>query len=74
MTAAERRACRVVAMLSGGLDSTTLAYLLDAYGFEPYRLPFPYGQRHERELLATRTVAERLHFAEHRIVTIDLAQ
>ncbi len=65
---------RVVILLSGGLDSTTLAYLLAAYGFQLYGLSFRYGQRHERELEAARAVAERLGFVEHRIVTLDLAQ
>lgn len=65
---------RAVILLSGGLDSTTLAYLLAAYGFQLYGLSFRYGQRHERELEAARAVAERLGFVEHRIVTLDLAQ
>jgi len=65
---------RAVILLSGGLDSTTLAYLLHAYGFQLYGLSFRYGQRHERELLAAQAVAQRLGFAEHRIVTLDLAQ
>ncbi len=68
------RVYRAVVLLSGGLDSTTLAYLLDAYGFQLYALSFRYGQRHERELAAARAVARRLDVAEHRIVTVDLAQ
>ncbi|MBO9385554.1 MAG: 7-cyano-7-deazaguanine synthase QueC [Thermomicrobium sp.] len=69
-----KRSQRAVVLLSGGLDSTTLAYLLDAYGFVLYGLSFRYGQRHERELEAARAIAEKLRFAEHRVVTIDLAQ
>ncbi len=68
------RVYRAVVLLSGGLDSTTLAYLLDAYGFQLYALSFRYGQRHERELAAARAVAQRLNVVEHRLVTVDLAQ
>ncbi|MDW8060924.1 MAG: 7-cyano-7-deazaguanine synthase QueC [Thermomicrobium sp.] len=65
---------RAVVLLSGGLDSTTLAYLLHTYGFRLYGLSFRYGQRHERELHAARAVAERLGFVEHRVLALDLAQ
>jgi 7-cyano-7-deazaguanine synthase len=65
---------RAVVLLSGGLDSTTLAYLLDAYGFDLCALTFRYGQRHEREIEAARRTAEKLGVAAWRLVTIDLAQ
>lgn len=65
---------RVVVLLSGGLDSSTLAALLHAYGCTLYGLSFRYGQRHERELEAAQRIAHQLGFAEHRLVTLDLAQ
>jgi 7-cyano-7-deazaguanine synthase len=37
-------------IFSGGLDSTTLAYLLVSEGLEPHLLSFNYGQRHKKEL------------------------
>jgi 7-cyano-7-deazaguanine synthase len=39
-----------VAILSGGLDSTTLVYKLVADGLDPLCLSFDYGQRHKKEL------------------------
>ena len=39
-----------VAVVSGGLDSTVLAYHLRAEGWELRLLSFDYGQRHAREL------------------------
>lgn len=52
---------KVVTMLSGGLDSTTLLYHLLAEGHEvPLALSFDYGQRHARELEAARVMAEKV--------------
>jgi 7-cyano-7-deazaguanine synthase len=50
---AERRA---VAVVSGGLDSTTMAYALRAQGYSLDAIAFDYGQRHRKEL----TCAERM--------------
>jgi 7-cyano-7-deazaguanine synthase len=63
-----------VVLLSGGLDSATTLAIARADGFAPYALSFRYGQRHEHELTAARTVARALGAVEHREVTIDLAQ
>ncbi len=39
-----------VAVLSGGLDSTTMAYSLRAQGYSLAAISFDYGQRHRKEL------------------------
>jgi 7-cyano-7-deazaguanine synthase len=62
-----------VVLLSGGLDSSTAAYLADASGYDILALSFDYGQRHDRELESARRVASALRVAEHRVITIDLA-
>lgn len=41
---------KAVAIISGGLDSTTLLYQLVDEGHEVHALSFNYGQRHSREL------------------------
>lgn len=51
---------RAVAVVSGGMDSVTLAYLLDSEGYEPHLLSVDYGQRHKKELLYAERCAERL--------------
>jgi 7-cyano-7-deazaguanine synthase len=51
---------RAVAVVSGGLDSTVMAYSLRAEGYELAAISFDYGQRHRKEL----------QFAEQ--VSIDL--
>jgi len=61
-----------VVLLSGGLDSTTVAAVAKNQGFDVHALSFRYGQRHAHELEAARKVAQKLGVAEHRIVDIDL--
>jgi 7-cyano-7-deazaguanine synthase len=49
-----------IAIVSGGLDSVTLAHLLHAQGFDLHLLSFNYGQRHKKELQYAKQCAERL--------------
>lgn len=58
---------KIVAILSGGMDSTTLVYLLVQQGFEVACLSFDYGQRHVKELEAARRTTNRLGL-EHVII------
>lgn len=51
---------KAVAIVSGGLDSATLAYLLKSQGYELTLLSFNYGQRHVKELDFARRCAGRL--------------
>ena len=65
---------KAVILLSGGLDSATVAAQAIADGYKAIALSFRYGQRHERELLAARQVAEALNIRDHFIVDVNLAQ
>lgn len=62
-----------VVLLSGGLDSTTVAAIAGRDGYAVHALSFDYGQRHRAELDAARRVARELDVAAHRVVAIDLA-
>lgn len=63
---------RAVVLLSGGLDSATVAAVAKAEGFEVYALTFDYGQRHVAEIEAARTVTARLGVVQHVVAKIDL--
>lgn len=58
-----------IAIVSGGLDSVTLAYHLADRGYALHLVSFDYGQRHKRELDYAATCAQRLH-AKHSIIDI----
>ena len=60
---------KTVLILSGGMDSATLAYDLPG-GDDLLCLSFDYGQRHRRELEAAAAIA-RVRGAEHRIIRLD---
>lgn len=51
---------RAVAIVSGGMDSVTLAYLLDSEGYELHVLAVDYGQRHRKEISYAERCAGRL--------------
>lgn len=58
---------KIVAILSGGMDSTTLVYQLVRQGLEVACLSFDYGQRHVKELEAARRTTQKLRL-EHIII------
>lgn len=63
---------KAVALLSGGLDSTTALWVAKNEGYAIYALSFRYGQRHVIELESARRVAESAGVEKHLIVDIDL--
>lgn len=61
-----------VVLLSGGLDSATVAAIARRDGYDMYALSFRYGQRHVVELDSAAIVASTFGAVEHRVVDIDL--
>lgn len=51
---------KAVAIVSGGMDSVTLAHWLKAEGYDLELVSFDYGQRHRRELECAKHQAELL--------------
>ncbi len=61
-----------VVLLSGGLDSATVAAIAARDGFDVHALSFSYGQRHSAELDAADLVGHHLGIKEHKTIPIDL--
>ena len=52
---------KIIQLLSGGLDSTTLLYKLLNEGHDVHALSIIYGQRHEREMIAAGETCAKLN-------------
>ncbi|MEM9276730.1 MAG: 7-cyano-7-deazaguanine synthase QueC [Cyanobacteria bacterium P01_F01_bin.143] len=65
---------KAVVLLSGGLDSATVAALAIAEGYEVIALSFRYGQRHHKELAAAQKLVPLLGIKEHVILDVNLSQ
>jgi 7-cyano-7-deazaguanine synthase len=63
-----------IVLVSGGLDSTTVAAIAQSQGFDVHALSFDYGQRHRIELDAARRVVAALGIKHHAVTAIDLRQ
>jgi 7-cyano-7-deazaguanine synthase len=59
---------RAVVLLSGGLDSATVAACLIRDGFQVTALSIDYGQRHSVELKAAAVIAHEVGVNEHRVM------
>jgi 7-cyano-7-deazaguanine synthase len=63
---------KAVVLLSGGLDSATTLAIARDEGFSLYALTFRYGQRHQREVEASKKIARAFGVVEHKIIPIDM--
>lgn len=61
---------KVVAILSGGMDSTTLVYDLVSSGHEVFCISFNYGQKHIKELIASMITTNKLQLP-HEVVDLS---
>ncbi|MBM4264132.1 MAG: 7-cyano-7-deazaguanine synthase QueC [Deltaproteobacteria bacterium] len=61
-----------VILLSGGLDSATVAAMAKQQGFALHALSFRYGQRHVRELEAANKVTAFFGIQNHVVIDFDL--
>lgn len=64
---------KVVAIASGGIDSSTLLYWLTEPKAKPFERPlvcaitFDYGQRHRKEIEAAKAICKKLRIEHHEI-------
>lgn len=61
---------KAVIILSGGIDSTTLAYDMADKGYGVSALTFIYGQRHVREIESAERICRGLS-VEHRVIDLS---
>jgi len=62
---------RAVALLSGGLDSTTALAIAVSMGYDVYPITFVYGQRHRREIESAKKIA-KYYGLKLKIINVDL--
>ncbi len=63
---------RAIVLLSGGLDSATVAYHAASKGYEIFALTVNYGQRHSRELESAKMVAGAVGAKKHVVLELPL--
>ncbi len=63
---------KTIALLSGGLDSSTAAAMAIDAGKTVIGLSLNYGQRHHKELEAANSIARHLGISEHHTLNINL--
>jgi 7-cyano-7-deazaguanine synthase len=61
---------KIVAIVSGGMDSVTMAHQLKEQGHDPHLLSVDYGQRHRKEHVFAAAAAERLG-AVHQVADLS---
>ena len=61
---------KIVLIFSGGMDSTVLLYDLISQNKEVIAVSFDYGQKHKKELLAAKRIAEE-NKIEHQVLDIS---
>ncbi len=71
MSAEDKKA---IAVLSGGIDSSTATAIAKKKGYEIIALSFDYGQKHAIELEYAKKVCKFLDIKEHIIFKIDIGQ
>ena len=65
---------KAVVLLSGGLDSATVAAQAQVDGYDVVALSLFYGQRHERELEAAKAIVQALKIQDHHLLDVNLSQ
>ncbi len=63
---------RAVVLLSGGLDSTTSAFIARDEGYELIALTVNYGQRHLKEIQAASRIGQLLNVWDHYFIDVQM--
>jgi len=63
---------KAIILLSGGLDSAIMLWLVRSQGYELYTLCFDYGQKHNKELKSAEKLAKLAGVKSHKTVSLNL--
>lgn len=64
---------KAIVLLSGGLDSATVATWAIKHEYEVLAISFDYGQLHKKELNSAKQIVKNLGIKTHEIIEVDLA-
>ena len=62
---------KAIILLSGGIDSSTVAAIAKSQSYELIALSFNYGQNHKIEIEKAKNIVNFLDIKTHKIITID---
>ncbi len=62
---------KAVVLLSGGIDSYTVAVIAKSKGFDVHALSVFYHQRHEIEIQSAKKIVESINIEDHTVIKMD---
>ncbi len=65
---------KAICLLSGGLDSCVTAMIAKKQGYQLYSLSFDYDQRHKKELMQAKKIAQSLQVKKHLVIQTELGK
>ncbi len=65
---------KAIVLLSGGIDSSTVIFIVKHLGYDIYALSFDYGQKNKFEIKAARNIVKMAKVKEHLILKTDLSK
>ena len=63
---------KVIVLVSGGIDSSTVLAYVEEKNYEIYALSFSYGQKQIAEIKKIKQFLQKYKIKEHKIISIDL--
>lgn len=63
---------KAVCLISGGIDSCVSTFLAKKQGYDIYGLSFNYGQRHKKEIICAKHIADAVDSVDHIVFDINL--
>lgn len=65
---------KAIVLLSGGIDSATVAFIAKEKGYKIYAISFDYGQKNRFEIKAAKNIADMIDAEKHMVLEIGLSK